>query len=145
MAAEPGVFTGKEKLRELIGLGPVPYLSNKGYLRNRPCALYHLWTSRLFSYAVDQVGALEESSIQIKKRVTNKAIDMKLCLTHQLRNAHRVRFVIEHDIDPLSFSFSVHLLLLLSKESVRLWRRYWLHIGLLTSAEASKDVQMIST
>ncbi len=70
MSAESGVFTGKEQLRELIGLGPVPYLSSKGYLRNRPCALYHLWTSSLFSYAVAQVVALEESSIQIKERVS---------------------------------------------------------------------------
>src|SRR6266581_329590 len=148
MSAESGVFTGKEQLRELIGLGPVPYHSSKGYLRNRPCALYHLWTSSLFSYAVAQVVALEESSIQIKERVSKGILwvvnDVRLGRIGRV-DLNIVPFVIEHDIDPLSFSFSVHLLLLLSKESVRLWRRYWLHIGLLTSAEASKDVQMIST
>ncbi len=71
MSAEPGVFTGKEKLRELIGLGPVPYLSSKGYLRNRPCALYHLWTSSLFSYAVAQVVALEDFTIQQVAELTH--------------------------------------------------------------------------
>ena len=76
MSPEPGIFTRKEKSRELIRLGPVPYLSGKDYLRNRQCALYRMWTSSLLSYVVTQAIPLEEFSIKIKERLPSASLGL---------------------------------------------------------------------